>query len=269
MEQSEIQKIKLNDIEIDEDNVRKTNAHDNIDELAESIKELGLMQPIVLRGNFGKPPYKVVIGQRRFLAHQFNKEKYIEARFIEDVPSEKAKIISLSENIHRKELNHADLVEAITFLYNKYKKNVKKVSKVLGISVRKINDYIRIDQLASDKIMKLLNNNKISPADAKRAIIAAMGIKEKADEIIDVIVKLTTAEQKNNLVNYAKINPKATISELEKEAMKPKVEETVFLKLPKEVTKAVRKASSDLSLDIDILTLNVLTTWLADNSYLK
>ena len=66
---AQILEIPLTDIEISDDNVRLHNAERDLDQLAESIHLLGLMQPVVLTGEFGKPPYQLISGQRRFMAH--------------------------------------------------------------------------------------------------------------------------------------------------------------------------------------------------------
>jgi hypothetical protein len=67
---NQIYDIRLKDIEISDDNVRESRATTDLDELAASIELLGLLQPVVLKGEPGKPKYELIGGQRRFLAHQ-------------------------------------------------------------------------------------------------------------------------------------------------------------------------------------------------------
>lgn len=59
-----IYEIPLKDINVSESNVRHTDLESGIDELMESIKKYGMLQSIVLKGEYGKPPYDLIIGQR-------------------------------------------------------------------------------------------------------------------------------------------------------------------------------------------------------------
>ena len=65
-----IHDIPLDDIQISEDNVRHQDPTKDLEELAASIKRHGLLQPVVLNGEYGQAPYELISGQRRFLAHQ-------------------------------------------------------------------------------------------------------------------------------------------------------------------------------------------------------
>jgi len=107
-------------------NVRQTDRDVDVEGLAKSIKKHGQLQPILLRGEFGKPPYELIAGHRRLAAHKHLGKTAILARFKpRDYDSFKAKVESLIENIQRVDLNHADTAEAVTAIYNKYKKDEK------------------------------------------------------------------------------------------------------------------------------------------------
>ena len=97
----EIYEIDLKDIRISKSNVRLTNREAGIDELAESIEKHGLLQPVILRGSYGSPPYELVVGQRRFLAHQRLNRDFILAIFCGELQDINFKILSLAENMHR------------------------------------------------------------------------------------------------------------------------------------------------------------------------
>jgi len=131
-------------------NVRQTDRDVDVEDLAKSIKKHGQLQPILLRGELGKPPYDLIAGHRRLSAHKHLSKTAILARF---KPSNyddfKARIDSLVENMQRVNLNHADAAEAITAMYNKYEKDEKKVADDLGLSLRTVRDYIKIEEQAS------------------------------------------------------------------------------------------------------------------------
>src|SRR5271165_5976562 len=100
---SKIESVKISDILLNQRNVRSNLKSPNsllgIQELADNIKVNGLLQPILLRGIFGYPPYDVIVGQRRFLAHQIIGEQTIEAIFSGAIDDIHALLLSISENM--------------------------------------------------------------------------------------------------------------------------------------------------------------------------
>src|SRR4051794_31398658 len=114
---SEIFDIQLKDINIGDHNVRLTNPEKDLDQLAASIKQQGLLQPIVLEGEHGHPPYQLVSGQRRLLAHEkFLDAKSIRAVFVGKISRTEAIIRSLVENLQRSDLEFRDTARAVTEL---------------------------------------------------------------------------------------------------------------------------------------------------------
>ena len=67
--------IPVKDIRVSDLNVRTSDLKEGIEELAESVEKYGLLQPVVIRGEYGKPPYELIIGQRRLSAHKYLKKK--------------------------------------------------------------------------------------------------------------------------------------------------------------------------------------------------
>lgn len=271
MDITKVLEVPLNDIKLQGTNVRSDletpNSKENIIELAENIKINGLLQPIVLRGEFGKPPYDVIVGQRRYIAHQYLGAENIKATFSGEIDDTNALLLSLSENMCRQEMNYEDISNAITKLYKHYGNDEYQVQKHTGFSIRMIRSYVKIDAYATEKIKSLIKENKISLSDAKRAIDAAQGDKEKADILIDELVKLSKYEKKR-LVETGMNNPNAKAEELLANAKQPKLEETIILNLPRKVHKALLIASEKLSIDIEELTINTLVNWLKSNDYL-
>ena len=271
MEVNAIYDVPLRDIELQGANVRSDlntpNSLEGLNELAESIKFNGLMQPIVLRGNLGTPPYDVVVGQRRFMAHQLLGAETIKATFTGEISDTDALVLSLSENLLRQELNHADTARAVTKLYEEFGKDEYCVKAKLGLSIKAIRNYITVDAQATPKIKQMLQESKISMADAKRAILAAQGDEAKADSFADQISTLTKHD-KMRAVEYGKANPTASIEDIITKAQTPKLEETVILNLPLKVSKALKTAANQLSLDSDEIIMSALTDWLKTNDFL-
>ncbi len=269
---SEIKEIPLSDIAIANSiNVRSDltspNSKENLEELAASIEQNGLLQPIVLRGIYEKPPYDVVVGKRRFLAHQLLKAQTVKAVFTGQIDDTEAIILSLSENMLRQEMNHTDIMKAVTGLYEKFGKDERKVQQKTGLSIRTIRSYIAVEAQATTKLKQLLKEQSITLSDAKRAIEAAGGDSEKADILIDEIVQMTKHE-KTRMRGYAQANPSATVKEIVKNAVTPKFEERLILSLSFALAKALKKAHEDLGLDKEIIGLDSLATWLKTNDFL-
>jgi ParB/RepB/Spo0J family partition protein len=271
MEISEIKEVKLSDIKLEGVNVRTDmdtpNSQDNLKELAESIRVNGLMQPILLRGIEGNPPYDVIVGQRRFLAHQMLNKEHIMASFSGEISEIQALLLSLSENICRQELDHGDTREAITKLYNHFEKDIHKVKEHLGLSIQTIRSYIKIEEQASAKIKSMLDAGSVSMADAKRVIDASQGDLTKADILISEISKLTKYEKKR-VVDIGKSKVDVTAEDIIIEAQKPILEESIIINLPIKIHKALEKAVEDLSMDAEDITLKILTEWLTNNDFL-
>lgn len=271
MEIAEISDVKLSDIKLEGVNVRTdmntVNSQENLKELAESIKVNGLMQPILLKGIEGKPPYDVIVGQRRFLAHQILEKETIKASFSGEISDINALLLSLSENICRQELDYADTMNAVTKLYNHFDKDVQKVKEHLGLSLQTIRSFVKIEEQASDKIKEMLSSGKVSMADAKRAIDAAQGDVNKANILVDEISKLTKYEKKRVVeIGQNKVN--ANAEDIIIEAQKPRVEESLILSLPMNVHTALEKAVEILSMDAEAITMGILKEWLANNDFL-
>jgi ParB family transcriptional regulator, chromosome partitioning protein len=268
---SNVVDVKLSEISLDGINVRSdlnsAFSQEGISELAENIKLNGLLQPIVLRGTEGKPPYDVIVGQRRYLAHKLLKATTIKATFSGNLNEMESLLLSLSENMCRQEMNHSDTSNAITKLYNHYGKDEYKVQAHTGFSIRMIRAYVKIEEQASEKIKEFLAQGKVTMADAKRAIDASQGNKGKADELIDQLSKLTKYE-KNRLVEAGSKNPNASAKEILADARKPRLEETIILNIPPKVHKALLAASKELSLEIEEVTMNALINWLQTNEFL-
>lgn len=266
---NQIYEIPLNKIRISESNVRQTDKDAEIAELAESIKTHGLLQPVVLTGSFNdKPPYELIAGSRRYRAHKFLGKDTIRAIFYGKVDNIKAKIISLSENMHKVELNDADKAEVITALYIHYNKDERKLAKELDLPLRTVKDYIKIEEQATPKAKGLLREGKVTKADVKRAIDASQGDDKKADRLLEKISGLSKYI-KSRAVEYGKSNPKATADEIIEAGQKYKESPTIILDIDEETDEALKKAEKQLSMDRTSIATKALSDWLKGHGYLK
>ncbi|MEM9907154.1 MAG: ParB N-terminal domain-containing protein [Cyanobacteria bacterium P01_D01_bin.44] len=116
--------------------VRAGDADPGIEELAESISKIGLLEPIVVTPPDEDGYYEIITGQRRAKAHEFLGLETIRASILKERPKpDLAKAISLAENLIRRNLSTEELREACTELYKKYG-TFKAVSQELGSNAK-------------------------------------------------------------------------------------------------------------------------------------
>ena len=259
--------IRIEQIPNIRNNLYSANSIENLQELAESIKTNGLMQPIVLRGIEGQPPYDVVVGKRRFMAHQSLNLPTIKAVFTGAIDDTEAIILSLSENMLRQEMNHADIMKAVTKLYEEFGRNATRVKERTGLSLRTIRNYIAIETQATPELLGMISTKAISLTNAKRIILTAQGNPDKINALVIPLVKLTKSEQ-IRAIEYGTKYPNASANQILGEAQKPKLEEAFILTLPRKVYAALEKAAEALHLDKELLVKDVLRDWLKNNDFL-
>lgn len=256
-----IYEIRLVDIH-SKDNVRHSDPTKDLVELAASIKQHGLLQPVVLLGEPGKPPYELISDQRRFLAHrQVLKAPTIRSVFAGDLSD--AVVVSLVENLQNIELSYNDTAKAITYLYEKFGKDEHRVQKATGLSLRKIRDFILIEARAIPKMKTLIKHRKVSPSDVNRAIRAAQDNLPKAEELLELIVKHKPAEhQKRRLVMYGERNKEFSAERILMGAMKPHVEQNIVISVSEDLLQGLEKARVSLSMEPEELAVKVIRDWL-------
>ncbi|MCP4231903.1 MAG: hypothetical protein GY771_17375 [bacterium] len=126
---------------------------------------------------------------------------------------------------------------------------------------------MEFDEIATGKAKKLIRENAISKIDVKRSYEAARGNPKKMNKIIDEIIEMDVYT-KDNLVRIGKENPKATASEIIKEAKKPVILKTVLIQLSSKTGKALNIASEELSEPPTSIAKKALEKWLDDNKFL-
>tara|TARA_R110002049_G_scaffold274501_2_gene452427 strand:- start:1272 stop:2129 length:858 start_codon:yes stop_codon:yes gene_type:complete len=264
---SEIHLIPLTDIQVSGDNVRISQQTVALEELASSIAIHGLLQPVVLVGEFGNPPYQLISGQRRFLAHQKLGREEIKAVFTGPLTRTEAIIRSLVENLQRVDLNFADTQVAVTELYREFGSD-EEVRNRTGLSMRTIRDHLRIQEKASPAIRAKIASGEISIMDVKRALRAAQDDIDKAEKLIDLIIENSPPPNvKRRLETYGVGDSGLSAEEIFTEASKPHVEQKIILTLDKTTQDSLISASAALQLDPSDVASKALEEWLVENGF--
>jgi ParB/RepB/Spo0J family partition protein len=198
----QIEFLSLDDVKIQKHNVRTRDIDDGIDDLASSIRALGLLQPITAYYDSANSRYVVLAGQRRLNAHVLLNEKYpkdgfdkIKAIVIpEPTNSDDKTALSLAENITHLGMHQTDLIKAVTDLYNVYH-DYDMVQEKFGLTRFMVNKYVKLARLPQ-KIVDAINDGEISanPQTAENAAIRAVdalrSTSSDSDEQLENVIKL-------------------------------------------------------------------------------
>ena len=188
---------------------RKTFNEDTIGELAESIKEHGVLSPIIVRPLGEK--YEIIAGERRYRAALINKLKEIPA-IIRKVTDNDAKIISLIENIQREDLNDIDRAAALKELKVNLGLPWVELGRKLGLTKSRILDLVGLLALP-EEIQNDIRQKKLTERHG-RALRQLLDKSEVLGEVFQFIKdKRLTGEQTQELVQAIKSQPRLTIEE--------------------------------------------------------
>ena len=166
-----IQKLKIIDVEPNREQPRRIFDEESIEELSNSIKEYGVIQPIIVtkQENY----YQIVAGERRWRASKKAGLSEIPA-IVREYDKQKNSEIALIENIQREDLNPFEKATAIRELLDKYNLTQQQLADKLGISRSGLANSVRILNL-SPKVIDLVKEGKLSEGHCK----ALLGIDDE------------------------------------------------------------------------------------------
>lgn len=150
---------------------RKTFKDESLKELAASIKEKGVLQPIIVT-RLGDGSFRLIAGERRWRASQIAGLKKIPA-LVKDVASRDALEIALIENIQREDLNPIETADAFSKLLKDFNLTQEELSERVGKERATVANYLRLLKLP-DEIRTLISNGSLTMGHA-RAILSIEG----------------------------------------------------------------------------------------------
>lgn len=170
--------VPINEIEPNKEQPRKNFDEDKMEELSQSIKEHGIIQPLIVKkqGNF----YVIVAGERRWRAARMAGLSEVPV-IIQDYSNNEVMEISLIENLQREDLNPIEEAKAFETLINSFSLKQEEVAKRVGKSRSAIANTLRLLQL-DESIQELLIHQSISEGHAR----ALLALSNKADQIVVV-----------------------------------------------------------------------------------
>ena len=239
-----IHEISLGDLTIGKSQVRVKDVGKEIDELADSIRVQGLLQPIVVCESDKKGKYEILTGQRRFLACKQLKMKTIRAVVLsEKVDEITAKAISITENLVRRNLSQKELIDACTAVFNKYG-SVKAVCEATGLPYRDVSHYVKFDRLV-EPLKKLVTEGEIDIKTALRAQDAAAagsedGLDPKEAVKLAKEMKTMTGVQQKKLMHIVETERHDNVEEVIESAKSGAKVRQVVVTLTDEIHKSLQ-----------------------------
>ncbi len=209
---NKIVELKVIEVEPNKKQARKEFNYKKLEELAESIKTFGVLQPIIVAKKEGY--YEIIAGERRWRASKLAGIKTIPAIIREDEDEENTHI-SIIENVQRENLNAIEKAQGYKDAIEKYELSVEDFAKKIGKTKNAITDVLEILNL-SDKVLELARKENLSEAGCK--MLLEIEDEDKQYEMALYILEdgLSIEEAKKRLKlskKVAKNTPKVDIHE--------------------------------------------------------
>lgn len=189
-ENDTLKKLKITEVEPNRDQPRKRFDQEALEELAQSIKEYGLIQPIVVTQKDGY--YSIIAGERRWRASKLAGLKEIPAIIREDNEKINSEI-SLIENMQREDLNPVEKAMGIKTLIDTYGMSQEEVAKKLGKGRSTVANWIRVLNL-EPRVLEMAKEGKISEGYCK-ALLAITDPEKQYQTAIQMLERGSTVRQ--------------------------------------------------------------------------
>ena len=165
----------------------------SLESLADSIREQGIMQPIIVR-EVGANRYEIIAGERRWRASQLAGLAEVPV-IVREIPDEAALAMALIENIQRENLNPIEEANGIKRLIDEFSMTHELAAKAVGRSRSAVTNLLRLQQLHS-VVQEMLMQSKLDMGHA-RALLGLEGAKQiaAAEQIVQNQLSVRAAEQ--------------------------------------------------------------------------
>ncbi|WP_461484204.1 ParB/RepB/Spo0J family partition protein [Porticoccus sp.] len=186
-----------------------------LEELADSIRAQGVMQPIVVR-SLGEDSYEIIAGERRWRASQLAGLETIPA-LIRNVSDESAMAMALIENIQREDLNAMEEAQALIRLQEEFGLTQQQIAQAVGKSRSSVANFLRLTAL-TEEVQKLLEHGDLEMGHAKvllglegdrqveaarQAVARGMSVRQ----IEDLVKRMQHEQNQPEKTNEKKVDP--------------------------------------------------------------
>ena len=199
---SELRNIKLTKIIRDENQPRKSFDKEELSALAKSVKEYGVLQPIVVTAKGDK--FQIVAGERRFRASQIAGLETIPA-LVRTMSGQRKLETAIIENVQRKDLNPIEFATALAKMRDQFNLTQQQISDRIGKSVAVISNHLRLFALP-EEAKKALADGKIMEGHG-RQLIALQDFPDAQKTLLNNIIKHKWSIHKTEewVMNFRKV----------------------------------------------------------------
>ena len=199
-----VNKLSISDLVSNKFQPRKTFDEENLQDLTNSIKERGIIQPIIVRkSSDDSSKYEIIAGERRWLAAQKASLHEVPV-VITDVDDLKSLEFAIVENVQRKDLNAIEEARGYQRLITEFSYDQEKVAQFIGKSRSHITNFLRLLSLP-DSILILIETKKLTPGHAK-ILVGLNNAEFVAEKIVE---KNLSVRQTENFVKIFKNKKKS------------------------------------------------------------
>ena len=203
-----INKVSISDLVSNKFQPRKIFDEDSLQDLTNSIKERGIIQPIIVRkSSENNSKYEIIAGERRWLAAQKAGLHEIPV-VITDVDDLKSLEFAIVENVQRNDLNAIEEARGYKRLIEEFSYDQEKVAQFIGKSRSHIANFLRLLALP-ETVLKLVETKKISPGHAK-ILVGLNNAEFVANKIVEKNFSVRQAENFVKIFKRIKQSPKST-----------------------------------------------------------
>ena len=190
-----VTKISINDLTRNRFQPRKIINKESLEELTNSIKERGIIQPIVVRpDNKTSGKYEIIAGERRWLASQ-NAGLHEVPVVVLELDNEKSLEFAIVENVHRQDLNAIEEAQGYQRLIDEFSYSQEKLAKFIGKSRSHITNFLRLLSLPKE-VISYVEDEKLSAGHARSLV----GLGSAAEIAKKIVENKLSVRQSENLV---------------------------------------------------------------------
>jgi len=195
--------LRISEVEPRSDQPRKTFEHESLEQLADSIGQFGVLQPIIVReSQLLQGSYEIIAGERRWRAAKMAGLSEIPAVIL-DGDDLKAAQIAVIENVQREDLNPLEEALAYSTLIDRFQLTQDQVAKRVGKSRSTVTNMLRLLDLP-DEVLELLRRGDLTTGHAR----ALLGLNNPdqmlplAEKIVEKELSVRDVERTIRLMNY-------------------------------------------------------------------
>jgi len=264
-----VEEIPLASLVIGKGQVRVRDVSREIDELAASIAKMGQLEPIVVCPASEPGKFEILTGQRRFLAHkQLRKDKITACILNREVDETEAKVISVTENLVRLDLNRKDLIDACTTLYRRYG-SIKDVADETGLPYHKVALYVKYDRLQPE-LKELVDDGEVELKVALRSQDAAsVSGQYKPEEAIMLAKEMSrmSGAQQSRVVKKREENPASDLTEIVEAAKTGERITQIVVTIGAEAHQSLKQYAKDENTTVDDAARSLIEEALSGKGY--